>query len=381
MVVPSRTVDCWSCDAPNTPSRMFCVSCGSFIAIGSRTKAVPAALPFSGPPPVPGDADVDVSLPFVEGVAPLGSYSVEAQRLATRRTRTMTAVVSVVMAMVVGGAALYLASPLSDRGGVPQTAAVVLPSSAPTPTEASLPEDRTTAVSGLALEPEPLPAVAIDATTDLEPLAALEPLAEPQPLAAAEPEPQPVVESIAAAKPEPVVEEVAAPAEPTLRRIDDAPVVTAGGWVCDGTLTIDDSRLREWSLGRVSFRVRPGFERVVLHLERAGQGAGDPASVTAQAVASTRVRNILPGVNKPSSGKTTIGLRLDDGFAGNLALRSYRPSGLATIQEFSVYPSGRDGRNVLISTASDGCFRVRVPAWNDASNSVRRAEIHIDVKP
>ena len=158
-------------------------------------------------------------------------------------------------------------------------------------------------------------------------------------------------------------------------------MTTAGGWVCEGAVTIDDSRVREWSLGRVSFRVRPGFERVVLHLERAGQGSGAPASLRAAAVPTTRVRGLLPGVSKPATGKTTIGLQLDDGFAGNLALRGYDPSGLATIKEFSVYPSGRDGKDVLISAVQDACFRVRVPAWSDPSSSLRRAEILIDVKP
>lgn len=377
---------------------MFCISCGSFIAIGSRTKALAAAQPFSGPPPVPGDADVDVSLPLVAGVAPLGSYSVEAQRRATRRTRTMTAVASVVMAMVVGGAALYLASPLSDRGGVPETAAVVPASALPEPT------DQTAGVSGISIEPqtvlvEPEPAVAQPEPVVADPEPVLEEpepvVQEPQPIVA---EPAQPVEPLAPVEPatvmqteqmapESTVEEAAVPADaaapsrPAVREAQDRSVTTAGGWVCEGAVTIDDSRVREWSLGRVSFRVRPGFERVVLHLERAGQGSGAPASLRAAAVPTTRVRGLLPGVIKPATGKTTIGLQLDDGFAGNLALRGYTPSGLATIKEFSVYPSGRDGKDILISAVQDACFRVRVPAWSDPSNSLRRAEILIDVKP
>ena len=394
---------------------MFCISCGSFIAIGSRTKALAAAQPFSGPPPVPGDADVDVSLPLVAGVAPLGSYSVEAQRRATRRTRTMTAVASVVMAMVVGGAAIYLASPLSDRGGVPETAAVVPASAMPQPT------DQTAGVSGISIEPqtvlvEPEPVVAQPepvveepepvveepaAVIESEPIGA-EPAQPVEPVRPVEPAPvretEPVVEAVPAAQPqrlpeteqtapESTVEEAAvptdaaAPPRPAVREAQDTPVTTAGGWVCEGAVTIDDSRVREWSLGRVSFRVRPGFERVVLQLERAGPGSGAPASLTAAAVPTTRVRGLLPGVRMPASGKTTIGLQLDDGFAGNLALRGYNPSGLVTIKEFSVYPSGRDGKDVLISAVQDACFRVRVPAWSDPSNSLRRAQILIDVKP
>ncbi len=104
----------------------------------------------------------------------------------------------------------------------------------------------------------------------------------------------------------------------------------AGGWFCEGAVVIDDSRVRDWSLGRVSFRARPGFERVVLHLERAGNGSGDPASIRAEAIPIARVRSEVPGVVRPSNGKTTIALGLDDGFTGNLGLRGYRPSGLAS---------------------------------------------------
>ena len=358
-VVPYRTVDCWSCDAPNTTSRMFCASCGSFIAIGSRTKAAPSALPFSGPPPVPGDADVDASLPFVEGAMPLGSYSVEAQRRATRRTRTMTAVASIAMAMVVGGAALYLASPLSERGGVPQTAAVVAPPLGPEPT------DPTTVVSGISIEP---PAVVI----------------EPEPVAV---EPKPAVVEPIVVEPEPVAvvrEEPEVATEVLGTEATGSEQERAGyngGWVCEGEIVLEDSRVRNWSLGRVSFRPRDGFDRVVFHLDRADSGSGDPANITADSIGSWKIKENVPGADRPGLGRRSVTLQLDDGFAGSLALRGYRPAGLATIKEFSVYPAGRDGRVAVISGDTDGCFRVRAPGWNDPSASVRRAEIHVDIKP
>ena len=387
-VVPYRTVDCWSCDAPNTTSRMFCASCGSFIAIGSRTKAAPSALPFSGPPPVPGDADVDVSLPFVEGVSPLGSYSVEAQRRATRRTRTMTATVSVVMAMVVGAAALYLASPLSDRGDVPQTAAVVAPPLGPEPT------DPTTAVSGISIEP---PAVVIEPGPVL---AAPDPVAvEPKPEPVVEPEPVVIEPEPVAVEPKPaVVEPIVVEPEPVAVVQEEPEVATEalgteatgseqeragynGGWVCEGEIVLEDSRVRNWSVGRVSFRPRDGFDRVVFHLDRADRGSGDPANITADSIGSWKIKENVPGADRPGLGRRSVTLQLDDGFAGSLALRGYRPAGLATIKEFSVYPAGRDGRVAVISGDTDGCFRVRAPGWNDPSASVRRAEIHVDIKP
>ncbi len=402
--MPSRTVDCWSCDAPNPVDRLFCVSCGSFIAIGSGAVPPPPAEPFSGPPPVPGDADADVSLPFIDGVSPLGSYSAEEHRRATRRTRSVTAVVSVVLAMVVGGAALYLASPLSDRGGSPETAGLLSTPTTPAPT------DTTAAVRGISIEP-PV-AVRADVATAAPPELVAEPPQELEParvvrpaddLGAAPPdetEPEPL-DPVVAVEPEPLVdpmpeagsERQVAPAAPdeagaslarpssSARLNRDTSSSYAGGWFCEGAVVIDDSRVRDWSLGRVSFRARPGFERVVLHLERAGSGSGDPASITAEAMPTARVRSEVPGVVRPSNGRTTIALQLGDGFTGNLGLRGYRPSGLATITEFSVYPQGRDGRNVLISTTSNGCFRVRVPAWSDPSGSVRRGDVIIDLKP
>ena len=385
---------------------MFCVSCGSFIAIGSRAKPTPESEPFSGPPPVPGDADVDVSLPLIEGVPPLGSYSLEAERRATRRTRTLTAVTSVVLAMVIGGAALYLASPLSQRdGGVPETAVVTSATDAPEPTE------QTGAVSGITIEPEvvvaPEPETAdLAAEPDAEPIAEPEPVAkpaaepepvieaepvvepEPEPVVEPEPDPEPVAEPEPVADPEPIDDpSVVEPDEPaqSVRTVAlpsaGDPAAYDGSWVCREEIVIEDSRLRDWSLGRASFRIRDDFERVVLQLERAGNGSGDPASITADSIGSWNVESNVPGADRPGLGRRSVTLKLDDGFSGSLSLRGYRPSGLDIIKEVSVYPAGRDGRNVVISADTDGCYRVRVVAWDDSSNSVRRAEIHVDIKP
>ena len=434
-VQPASIVECWSCDTPNKPSRMFCVSCGSFIAIGSKTRPTPESEPFSGPPPVPGDADVDVSLPFVEGVSPIGSYAREAERRATRRTRTLTAVSSVVLAMVVGAAALYLASPLGERGDVPEVTVVATQVEAPEATE------RTGAVSGISIEPEIVaaPEVAGESKPVDQPESAAAPAAEPEAAVLAEPESG--AEQDATPQAEPLTEpesgaELAVDVDPdTARRAElpaepevavepesaavpegavgpgsntdrptQEPVVGpwarqpaqsnreaalpaqeiegyAGGWVCNEEVVIEDSRVRDWSIGRVSFRIRDGFERVVLHLDRAGAGSGDPPTITADSMGSWRVEERVPGTGRPGLGRRSVTLQLDDGFSGSLGLRRYRPSGLAIIKEFSVYPAGRDGRNVVISADTDGCYRVRAAAWNDESGSVRRAEIHVDIKP
>jgi len=191
------------------------------------------------------------------------------------------------------------------------------------------------------------------------------------------------------AEPEPI-EPVAEPepiepvAEPEPVAADQPPIEPArydGSWVCGEEIVIEDGRVRDWSIGRVSFRIRNGFERVVLHLDRAGSGSGDAPSITADSMGSWTVEEDVAGAKRPGLGRRSVTLQLDDGFSGSLGLRGYRPSGLDIIKEFSVYPAGRDGRNVVISADTDGCYRVRAAAWNDSSASVRRAEILVDIKP
>jgi hypothetical protein len=447
---PPTTVDCWSCDTPNIPSRLFCVACGSFIAIGSgaamggtsrRSWRAAASHPElrASAEVRPGAPLAEAPAPFVAGAMPLGSYSEAARRRATRRARTLTAVTSVALTLVVGLAALYVALPVGDENGDPRTAALPAVSAAPAdlatdaPTDLAAdvsttepggeptdePDDEVVAgaveptpelvavpVSGIEITvPAPGRAEAVEPGSDAESEAGVEPEPEPDPVDEREPEPEVQPESegepgsgdsttdtggtsdagdtIDAGDPDPAAADVTNPAidaNPATETDPAADAAPARGWVCEGPVRVEDSRVRDWSLGRVTFRARPGFERIVLHLERSGQGAGETPSVTASVVPTARLNGLMPGIRRPALGRSTIGVRLADGIGGNLALRGYRPNGLAVVKEFSVYPAGVGGRNVLISTASEGCFRLRVPAWSDPSASVRRAEVLIDVR-
>ena len=156
--------------------------------------------------------------------------------------------------------------------------------------------------------------------------------------------------------------------------------VTPNSWVCDGSVALEDPRGRRWSLGRAAFRAGPGYERVVLHIDRLGPGSGAPASVTAQALSTARVRGTIPGVRTPSSGQTTFSLHLAGPIEGNLGVRSYRPSGLRMLKEFSVYPAAGGSSRVLVSAASGQCFRVRVPAWTATGPNTRTAQVYLDIK-
>ena len=75
-----------------------------------------------------------------------------------------------------------------------------------------------------------------------------------------------------------------------------------------------------------------------------------------------------------------IGIELAGGIRSGLELRAYRPQGLRTIRELSIYRSGPESR-VLISVASDGCFRMRAPAWQQgASAGGAAAQLIVDVR-
>ena len=155
---------------------------------------------------------------------------------------------------------------------------------------------------------------------------------------------------------------------------------TSSGWVCDGQVRLEDPRQRSWSLGRAAFRAGPGYERVVLNLKRLGPGRGEVAALTAESMSTAKVRGAIPGVARPSLGQTTVSLHLTGDIAGNLGVRAYRPKGLRLLKEFSVYPAAGGSSRVLISAASDQCFRVRVPDWSARGPNTRDAKVYIDVK-
>ena len=144
-------------------------------------------------------------------------------------------------------------------------------------------------------------------------------------------------------------------------------------------LQLDDARARDWTITRASFLPSKGYERVILRLNRFGSGSGAPASLTAETVPTARVARSVPGVGRPALGRTTVVLQFEDGVKSDVNLRGYRPAGLRSIREFSAYPAGSGASRVLISSTSDGCFRVRTPDWRRAKGS-NQAQIVIDIK-
>jgi hypothetical protein len=172
---------------------------------------------------------------------------------------------------------------------------------------------------------------------------------------------------------------VAGPApERSLRRA--AEPVWRTGWVCDGRARIQDFTGSGWSVGKVTFRDAAGFDRVTLRLERTGPDGGAPASLTAEALPTSTVKEHFPRVQQPSAGGTTVGLRFEDGVRGLLGLRGYRPQGMDLIKQFSAYPGSGGSATMLVTVAGEGCFRLRAPDWA-AGASARQAEVHVDIRP
>ena len=298
------------------------------------------------------------------------------------RRRTLAASASVVLAAVIGVMAIYAATSSVGRDGDPITAAAPVASSTP----ASTPDP--TPIPTLAPTPVPTPvadAQTAQAAETTQAAETAEPEVEPEPEEAAptsEPEEAEAITSTVAAA------SIAGEIE-TLADVDDRDATEAttkkeaslkrSGWICDGAVQLEDPRGRNWSLGRVSFVEGPGYERVVLHIDRLGPGTGENPTVTAEAFATSRVRDAI-GVRTPSLGQTTVSLHLAGGIEGNLGLRGYRPSGLRSLREFSVYPAARGSSRVLISVPADKCFRLRVPAWTASGPNTRQAQILLDIK-
>jgi hypothetical protein len=354
----------------------------------------------------------------------LGSYRVAmARREQAARRRFLMAATSIALVAIVGASALYVAATPARHSDQPDPAAALAAASTASP---AIEAPEATSERAVLAATVDLPAADLDGTTvgreeasdpivpEVDPSTGLArdpasddaegvlsrpgPGAEPESRSGAEPgsgaRPAPGAESdtVTADDPsaEPARDAEVAPGsgsgqdteQPgTITRDPRSPetVVRRNGWVCQGQLQLEDPRGRDWSFTRAAFREGEGYERVILYLDRLGFGAGDPASLTVEAFPTERVSRLVPGVRPPAAGRSTVVVHLADGFRNNLGLRGYRPSGLRTIKEFSVFPAGRSSARVLISTTADGCFRVRVPAWTGTAKT-RKAQVYIDLK-
>jgi hypothetical protein len=121
-----------------------------------------------------------------------------------------------------------------------------------------------------------------------------------------------------------------------------------------------------------------GFERVILHLDEDG-----PASMTASALGAPMAASSVRGSGGSTSRSALrrgIGVELSGGLRSGLELRGFRPRGLRTIRDLSLYRSGSTSR-LLIGLSGGGCFRMKALAWQSgAAGAAADEQLIIDVR-
>jgi hypothetical protein len=137
---------------------------------------------------------------------------------------------------------------------------------------------------------------------------------------------------------------------------------------------------RTWRVTKVSFRPMPGFERVILHLDRIGDARPGRRTVAIAGRVSTAELAELPSDVHPERRRRGL-LRIAlPGVPAGPELRAFRPLGIGNVGELSLLP-GRNGRTALLTVDHDACYRVRVPEWGPSGAvDARRAEVVIDIR-
>jgi hypothetical protein len=352
-VAPADLVACWSCRVENAVGQRFCQSCGSWLSTRQRPDA-PRVI----------DGTIAGSSP---GALPLQPRRRRRLRLPLLTTVLVLALVAVVALAVGPGRDDTDAPATAVRTGASDAAAdPAAEAPAPRPDDATAPPLEITSVVSatgdqLASE-EPVERSPIQASD-----VALETLDEPAAVGAGP-------TTAEATVPQPTLRPNAAPAR------EPAPAVAGpSGWVCEGIARIADPRGREWRVVRVRAVERGSFERVALDLQRTGTGDG-PTRASARSFGTADIRDVIPRADRPSSGRTTIGVNLAAGFDGTVAITGFRPRGTEVVREVSTYPAASGSAWVAISTSGDGCVRLDAPAWR-RDVATDSATLTVDVRP
>jgi hypothetical protein len=133
-------------------------------------------------------------------------------------------------------------------------------------------------------------------------------------------------------------------------------------------------------VSKVTFLNRPRFERVVFHLERTGRARKrGGAELLVEPIPVSRLQRVVPEAPRPRRGHTVLRIPLEE-IADAPNIRSYRPSGVDLVKEFSLVRS--DGTaTALVAVPRGTCYRVRVPVWGpSATGSERAARIFVDIQ-
>lgn len=129
----------------------------------------------------------------------------------------------------------------------------------------------------------------------------------------------------------------------------------------------DSSRYRLYEVGFQTFR---DYERVVFRLRRSGTGSGPPLAEARLLEPEALITESLP------AGVTAaVAMRLE-GVSDGTRLDGYQPRGMRIVEMVST-SSGDDTTypNVLLS--SDGCYQLRVPAWESNELGIDREQVDV----
>ena len=132
----------------------------------------------------------------------------------------------------------------------------------------------------------------------------------------------------------------------------------------------DPNSYRLYEVGFETFR---DYERVIFRLRRTGTGSGPPL-----AAARLLEPEALDPDTLPADVTAAVSMRLE-GVSDRARLDGYEPRGMRIVEMLSTSGSGDTTYpNVLLS--SDGCYQLRVPAWESNALGVDRdrVDVYID---
>ena len=152
------------------------------------------------------------------------------------------------------------------------------------------------------------------------------------------------------------------PGPPTAYTCDVRPMTVAG--------TRDTSSYRLFEVGFETYR---DYERVILRLRRTGTGTGPPLAAARLLEPEALDPEVLPvGVT------AAVAMRLE-GVSDRVRLDGYQPRGMSIVEQVSTSGSGETTYPTML-LSSDGCYQLRVPAWESTALGVDRdrVDVYID---
>jgi hypothetical protein len=153
-------------------------------------------------------------------------------------------------------------------------------------------------------------------------------------------------------------------------------------FVCDGVTRIEDPLGRRWLVTSVQFLNQSGSERVIYKMELDDSESGFPGSTVAvDAFPIGDPEGHLARLERPDAGDSVVRVTMGTEVNDATRLRHHRPKGVQVVKDLSMYRLDNGTTVSVIGVTGEGCYRVRVPAWESPSGDQATAEIHLDIQP